>query len=280
MDTWATSSMTPQIVGQWLTDPALYQQVFPFALRPQAHEIIRTWAFDTIVKSLYMFGTLPWREVAISGWGLAPAGRGQDQQESWRRADGTGGDDRQILRRCGALLGGEHGLWQRYDHQRGAHPGGRETRDQTLECRAAQRARAGGLCATRDATSVRACGPLAAVAAAAAGRARDRRSSSSTTTPAAKAEIEGFFWATLADNYLELAKMRLYDATDPQARGRALCPAHDAADRARSCSRRSCPTSPRRSTRRSSPTRAARFTVQPGQRRRRCQRTRRPMMRA
>ena len=69
--------MSPQIVGQWLTDPALYQQVFPFALRPQAHEIIRTWAFYTIVKSLAMFETLPWREVAISGWGLAQEGAGR-----------------------------------------------------------------------------------------------------------------------------------------------------------------------------------------------------------
>ena len=49
MDTWATSSMSPQIVGQWLSDPEHYQQVFPFALRPQAHEIIRTWAFYTIL---------------------------------------------------------------------------------------------------------------------------------------------------------------------------------------------------------------------------------------
>ena len=74
MDTWATSSLTPQIVGQWLGDEHLYGSVFPFSLRVQAHEIIRTWAFYTIVKSHHHFGALPWKEIAISGWGLAPEG--------------------------------------------------------------------------------------------------------------------------------------------------------------------------------------------------------------
>ena len=74
MDTWATSSMSPQIVGRWFAEPELYARVSPFSLRPQAHEIIRTWAFDTIVKSLHHFGTLPWQTVAISGWGLAATG--------------------------------------------------------------------------------------------------------------------------------------------------------------------------------------------------------------
>ncbi len=74
MDTWATSSLSPQIAGRWLTDNQLYEQVFPFSLRPQAHEIIRTWAFYTIVKSYHHFGRLPWKEIAISGWGLAGAG--------------------------------------------------------------------------------------------------------------------------------------------------------------------------------------------------------------
>ncbi|MGD8245286.1 MAG: valine--tRNA ligase, partial [Anaerolineae bacterium] len=74
MDTWATSSLTPQIVGGWLEDRGLYARVFPMSLRPQAHEIIRTWAFYTIAKSHYHFGVLPWSDVAISGWGLAPEG--------------------------------------------------------------------------------------------------------------------------------------------------------------------------------------------------------------
>ena len=73
MDTWATSSLSPQIVGQRLRDPALYAKVFPFSLRPQAHEIIRTWAVYTIAKSWHHFRAVPWQNAGISGWGLMPA---------------------------------------------------------------------------------------------------------------------------------------------------------------------------------------------------------------
>lgn len=81
MDTWATSACSPQIAGRWLSDPGLYREVFPMSLRPQAHEIIRTWVFDTIVMSHYRptlgepdRGVSPWKNILISGWGLAPSG--------------------------------------------------------------------------------------------------------------------------------------------------------------------------------------------------------------
>jgi valyl-tRNA synthetase len=72
MDTWATSSLTPQIAGRWEDDPDLFGRVFPMDLRPQAHDIIRTWLFATIVRSHLEFGSLPWRAAAISGWILDP----------------------------------------------------------------------------------------------------------------------------------------------------------------------------------------------------------------
>ncbi|HUE58984.1 MAG TPA: valine--tRNA ligase, partial [Acidimicrobiales bacterium] len=72
MDTWATSSLTPQIAGGWEDDPDLFSRVFPMDLRPQAHDIIRTWLFTTIVRSHLEFGCLPWRDAAISGWILDP----------------------------------------------------------------------------------------------------------------------------------------------------------------------------------------------------------------
>jgi valyl-tRNA synthetase len=218
MDTWATSSMSPQIVGQWLNGPSLYQRVFPFALRPQAHEIIRTWAFYTIVKSLYLFDTLPWREVAISGWGLAPEGAGKisksrgggpmspdamiekysaDAVRYWAASSGFGKDTIISEERiqAGAKLATK--LWNvaRFsEHVLANHPA-RETppalalTDQWL-------------------------------------LARLRRLVERVTTlfheydyATAKAETESFFWTVLADNYLELAKMRLYDATDTLAEG-------------------------------------------------------------
>lgn len=72
MDTWATSSLTPQIAGGWATDPDLWQRVAPMDLRPQAHEIIRTWLFSTLVRSHLEDDRLPWSHVAISGWILDP----------------------------------------------------------------------------------------------------------------------------------------------------------------------------------------------------------------
>jgi len=72
MDTWATSSLTPQIAGGWEDDADLFSRVFPMDLRPQAHEIIRTWLFTTIVRAELEHGCLPWSDVAVSGWVLDP----------------------------------------------------------------------------------------------------------------------------------------------------------------------------------------------------------------
>jgi len=72
MDTWATSSLTPQIVTGWEDDTDLFARTFPMDLRPQGPEIIRTWLFATIVRAHYEFGTLPWAHATINGWVLDP----------------------------------------------------------------------------------------------------------------------------------------------------------------------------------------------------------------
>jgi valyl-tRNA synthetase len=70
MDTWATSSLSPQIAGHWGSD--LFERVFPMDLRLQAHEIIRTWLFSTVVRSHLEFQSLPFKNALISGWVLDP----------------------------------------------------------------------------------------------------------------------------------------------------------------------------------------------------------------
>ena len=72
MDTWATSSLTPQIVGGWEYNDDLWKRVFPFDLRPQGHDIIRTWLFSTVVRAHLELDALPWKHAALSGWILDP----------------------------------------------------------------------------------------------------------------------------------------------------------------------------------------------------------------
>ncbi|MBL0887017.1 valine--tRNA ligase [Myceligenerans indicum] len=72
MDTWATSSLSPQIVAGWERDEDLWQRVFPMDLRPQGQDIIRTWLFSTVVRAHLENGVLPWKNAAISGWILDP----------------------------------------------------------------------------------------------------------------------------------------------------------------------------------------------------------------
>ncbi len=72
MDTWATSSLTPQIACRWEDDADLFERTFPMDLRPQGHDIIRTWLFSTVLRSHDEFGCVPWSNVALSGWILDP----------------------------------------------------------------------------------------------------------------------------------------------------------------------------------------------------------------
>jgi valyl-tRNA synthetase len=218
MDTWATSSMSPQIVGRWLSDPDLYARVFPFSLRPQAHEIIRTWAFDTIAKSLFHFRALPFTTVAISGWGLAPEGGGKisksrggttigpvevmekysaDAARYWAASTSLGKDS--VISEEKIALGAKlvTKLWN--------------------VARFAERFIAGSLAPARPAALT----PADRWLLSRLQRLTQRVSElyRGYDHAAAKSEIESFFWQSLCDNYLELAKTRLYDEMHPHRAG-------------------------------------------------------------
>ncbi len=218
MDTWATSSMSPQIVARWLEDSELYDMVFPMSLRPQAHEIIRTWAFYTIVKSYHGFGVLPWKEIAISGWGIAGEGAGKisksrgggpmppmemiekysaDAVRYWAASTGFGKDsiisEEKIS--TGAKLVTK--LWN--------------------VARFSERFLAG----YQVPAGLPAFTPTDRWLLSRAQRLilRATELMCNYEYAAAKSETESFFWRELADNYLEMSKARLYDASNEMHEG-------------------------------------------------------------
>ena len=214
MDTWATSSLSPQIAGRWLAEPDLFKKVFPFSLRPQAHEIIRTWAFYTIVKSQFHHGALPWKDVLISGWGLAGEGMGKisksrgggpmppmemiqhysaDAVRYWAASTGTGKDaiiseeKIQVGARLATKLWNVGRFYEPFIEQ-GA-PG--EVQDSFTPADRWILSKMQGV--IQQAT----------------------RAMEAYEYATAKNEVESFFWKDLADNYLEMAKQRLYASALP-----------------------------------------------------------------
>ncbi len=80
-DTWMTSSNTPEIALRWLEKPKQYTKLAPMSLRPQSHDIIRTWAFYTILKSHLLFGRIPWEDLVVNTYVLDPKGKGMSKSK-------------------------------------------------------------------------------------------------------------------------------------------------------------------------------------------------------
>lgn len=215
MDTWATSSMSPQIAGGWLDDPLRYNRLFPMALRPQAHDIIRTWTFYTVVKSLYHFGQVPWSDVFISGWGVAGEGMGKISKSR----TGAASSPAEMMRRYSADA-------LRY-WAASTGPG----RDAVIS---EEKIQAGQKLIIKLWNVARFSEPFLSdftppaalpgatpadlwlLASTQALVRRVTRAFEGYEYALARNEIEGFFWRDLADNYLEMAKQRLYDPQHTQ----------------------------------------------------------------
>jgi valyl-tRNA synthetase len=229
MDTWATSSLSPQIVGRWLAEPELYERVFPFSLRPQAHEIIRTWAFYTIAKSQHHFGDLPWKDVAISGWGLAPEGTGKisksrgggpvapmamiekysaDAVRYWAASTSFGKDSiiSEDKVQAGAKLVTK--LWNVAQFSQRFLEGHRSS---DLSRSGAAKAATAGERPTLSLADRWILSRTQRLVRRATDLYRDYEYAT------AKSEVEAFFWKDLADNYLEMAKLRLYEGAPQES---------------------------------------------------------------
>jgi valyl-tRNA synthetase len=214
-DTWFTSSLSPQIIGRWLTEPEFFERTFPMTMRPQAHEIIRTWAFYTIVKSFHHLGRVPWRDVAISGWGLAGEGmqkisksRGggpmspmdmigrysADAVRYWAASTGLGKDSviSEEKIQTGAKLINK--IWNVASFSQRFLEGYTPSGD------ASGHTAADRWILSRTHRLVQRCTELF----------------QQYDYAAAKAEVETYFWRDLADNYLEMAKHRLYEPSSTQ----------------------------------------------------------------
>jgi valyl-tRNA synthetase len=222
MDTWATSSLTPQIVTGWVDDPDLFQRTFPMDLRPQAHEIIRTWLFYTVVRSHYEHDSLPWANAAISGFIVDP-----DRKKLSKSAGNAADEPSALIERYGSdavrywAAGGRPGMDITFDQKQMKI--GRKLAMKLLN---ASKLALGLECTTTgevthpvDASMLASLADLVDEATAAFDRFDYARALERT---------ESFFWA-FCDDYLELVKNRAYgasgDAGQASARaalGRAL----------------------------------------------------------
>ncbi|HEU0004031.1 MAG TPA: valine--tRNA ligase [Ktedonobacteraceae bacterium] len=216
MDTWTTSSCTPLMIAHWPDDPAWFARHFPASLRPQAHDIIRTWAFYSIAKSLYHTGDIPWRAIMISGHALS-AGHGKIskskahqeaepleliEQESadalryWATSIKTGSDTTFSPE---TVATGRKLMTKLWNASRLA--------ESRLEGLTGEFMHSTALPASLLPTDRWLLSRLARIIAYATNELQSGEYAS------ARAEVERFFWSDLCDNYLELAKARLYQET-------------------------------------------------------------------
>ena len=202
MDTWATSSLTPLIASGWPDDLDLHGRVFPMDMRPQSHDIIRTWLFYTVIRSHYEFGTLPWSNALISGFVRDP-----DRKKLSKSAGNSPDDPMAILAEYGSdavrywAAGARPGMDLAFD--RNQFKVGRRLATKILN--ASRFALSFGE-AEGDVTD-----PLDLAMLRELGRVIDEATTAFDDYDYARAleRTETFFWS-FCDDYLELVKARAY----------------------------------------------------------------------
>jgi valyl-tRNA synthetase len=210
LDTWATSSLSPQVATKWVYDKNRHERLFPMDIRPQGHDIIRTWAFYTIVKAYLHGGDIPWKNVVLSGWILDP------DRKKMSKSQGNVVTPEPLVEQYGAdsvrywAARARLGVDTAYDEQ--VFKVGKKLCTKLFNASKFAIGRFAGIDSamlTPDRITVETDRMVIAELRPLIERAT--RAFDAFDYAQALSLIEDFFWATFCDNYLELAKSRTYD---------------------------------------------------------------------
>jgi valyl-tRNA synthetase len=216
MDTWATSAITPEIAGGWVDDPDLFARVFPMDLRPQGHDIIRTWLFYSLARAHVEHGTIPWSHAVIAGWVVDP------NRRKLAKSRGNALTPADALERFGAdalrhwAAGKRAGVDTTLDE--GQLRVGRRLATKLLHASRFVLALDGRAAAGAEVSEALDRAMLAALA----GVVEEATAAFEGYEPARALEAaEGCFW-TFCDHYLELVKGRAYGEAGPAGQASAV----------------------------------------------------------
>ena len=220
MDTWATSSLTPQLVLQLFYSGNEAREFVPMNLRPQAHDIISTWLFYTVVRSYYHFGKIPWGEVMISGHVLDERGR------KMSKSLGNVVEPQEVLEKYGAdalrFWAAGRSLGQNINYTEEEIQAGRKFLTKVWNVSRFVFMNNSRMKSELKQIKTNDLYPTDKWILAELQEVIDSvaKSFEKYDYSAAKLAIEKFFWIKLADNYVEIVKNRLYNKNPKNKKGR------------------------------------------------------------